>query len=174
MSDSTTNGTPVNRPPVFHRGTMIPADITCQLHSSVAVSQRCACCRNYMCQTCDFDLGGGLHVCPTCAMASAVQVLGPRRKRNVIVGYVLAALATISLVLVMVGAFATFVDEGGAMAAGILISVFTFVPAAIGFGTACSACEARLPNTMAIWGAVVWNALIILAFMALTVVGLFS
>jgi hypothetical protein len=154
---------------------MVPQDVVCKLHAGVPATHRCACCNGYMCATCDFNLGGGLHVCPTCAMASAVQGLGPRRKRTVIWGYALASIGTITLVLLMVGAFAPMLQgPGGASAAGIIISIFTFVPAAAGFGAASSACEARLPNTFSIWGAIIWNALLILAFMALTVVGLFS
>src|SRR6476659_10513725 len=80
--------------------------VPCSLHTAVRATYRCACCRGFMCTTCDFNLGGGLHVCPTCAMASATQGLGSRRKRNVIWGYALAPIATITLVMLMVGAFA--------------------------------------------------------------------
>jgi hypothetical protein len=108
-------------------------------------------------------------------MASAVQGLGARRKRNVIWGYVLASIGTITLVLLMVGAFAPLLQgPGGAAAAGIIILIFTFVPAAAGFGAASSACERHLPNALSIWGAIIWNALLLLAFMALTVIGLLS
>jgi hypothetical protein len=108
-------------------------------------------------------------------MASAVQGLGPRRKRNVIWGYALASIGTITLVLLMVGAFASLLEgPGGETGAGIIISIFTFVPAAAGFGAASSACERHVPNTLAIWGAIIWNALLMLGFMALTVIGLLS
>jgi hypothetical protein len=153
----------------------MPEGTMCALHTSVPAAHRCACCRGFMCGTCDFNLGGGLHVCPTCAMASATQGLGSRRKRNVIFGYALAAIATITLVLLMVGAFAPLLKgENGQFVAGVLISVFTFGPAAAGFGVASSAVERHLPNTFAIWGAIIWNLLIIASFMALTVIGLTS
>jgi hypothetical protein len=108
-------------------------------------------------------------------MASAVQGLGPRRKRNAIWGYVLAAIGTITMVLLMVGAFASMVDEpGGEVAAGVIITLFVFVPAAVGFGVASSACEKHLPNSPVVWGAIIWNLLLVLSFMALTVIGNFS
>jgi hypothetical protein len=107
-------------------------------------------------------------------MASAVQGLGPRRKRNMIWGYVLAAGATITMVLLLVGAFAPLLQgSGGEAAAGIIITLCTFIPASIGFAVASSACEVRLPNSMALWGAIIWNLLLVLAFLALTVIGLF-
>jgi hypothetical protein len=93
----------------------------------------------------------------------------------VIWGYALAAIGTITLVLLMVGAFAPLLQgPGGEAAAGVIILIFTFVPAAAGLGAASSACERHLPNTLSIWGAIIWNGLLLLAFMALTAVGLFS
>lgn len=108
-------------------------------------------------------------------MASSAQGLGSRRKGNLIWGYLLAVASTITLVLLLVGAFATmFSAPGSETAAGIFLLLIIFVPAAIGFSVASSAVERHLPNTPAVWGAIVWNGLIILSFVALTVIGLSS
>jgi hypothetical protein len=108
-------------------------------------------------------------------MASAVQGLGPRRRRNVIWGYVLAAATTIMLVLMVVGAFASmFEGPESDFAAGFFYKFFALAPAAIGLGVAGSACESHLPNSMAVWGAIIWNALLITAFLALMVFGIAS
>jgi hypothetical protein len=144
---------------------------TCSLHPTVQATLKCMCCDSYMCPTCDFALKGGIHVCPTCAMSSAVQGLGSRRKRNVIWGYVLASIATICLAALMSGLMAEFFIGMNETVVGLVFSLFTFVPAAIGFGASSSACERHLPNPMSIKGAIIWNGLLLAAFMALTIIG---
>ncbi len=143
----------------------------CSRHPTVQATQKCMCCDSYICTTCDFALKGGIHVCPDCAMSSAVQGLGPRRKRNVIWGYVLASIATICLAALMSGLMASYFVGMNETMAGLVFSLFTFVPAAIGFGASSSACERHLPNPMSIKGAIIWNGLLLAAFMALTIIG---
>jgi hypothetical protein len=104
-------------------------------------------------------------------MSSAVQGLGPRRKRNVIWGYVLASIATICLAALMSGLMASYFVGMNETMAGLVFSLFTFVPAAIGFGASSSACERHLTNPMSIKGAIIWNGLLLAAFMALTIIG---
>lgn len=149
----------------------VPPNTACSLHQNALATLKCMCCGAYMCPTCVFALKGGLRVCPRCAMTSAVQGLGKRRKRNVVWGYAMALIATVSIAALMGGFFAPLLQGMNELMIGILFSLATFVPAAIGFGAASSACERHLPNSPAIIVAIIWNFLLLAAFLALTVIG---
>ncbi len=159
-------------PTVFRPAfTAIREGTACCMHPTAQATQKCMCCDAFICPTCDFALKGGIHVCPNCAMSSAVQGLGSRRKRNVIWGYLMALFATVCLAALMSGLMAQFFIGMNETAAGFVFSLLTFVPSAVGFGVASSACERHLPNPMSIKGAIIWNGLLLTAFLVLTIIG---
>jgi uncharacterized BrkB/YihY/UPF0761 family membrane protein len=126
-----------------------------------------------MCATCDFELPGGLHICPACA-AAPKTTLSSRRKGLLIGSYALAVWSTLGMAVLFSGALADMVKtkEGAAMI-GIVLSLFLLVPSIIGLALGFSAMDRRLVNGPAIWIAVVWNGIILAAFLLLSVIGTF-
>ena len=84
----------------------------------------------------------------------------------------MAVWSTLFVVLLMGGAFAELLEGADADAAGMVIGLLLYVPAIVGTALSVSALERRLGNTPAIWGAVVWNSLVLAGALLLSVVGL--
>lgn len=123
-----------------------------------------------MCSTCDFVLPDNVHICPACAAAPRTE-LSRKRKNLVIISFVLAAWATLGMVALFAGVFATQSREAEQLIGFVLI-LFVLGPAATGLGLAISARERRLPNPPAIAIAIVWNALLVASFLLLCIIGI--
>jgi len=124
-----------------------------------------------MCQTCTFDFAGGVKICPTCA--TATPKLSPQRKKNLIASYIVAVWCTIVMAAVFSGALRGFVhDKESREAVGSLIMVLLPLPALVGTALGFAAMDRRLPNTMAMWIAAVWNGLILAGFVLLMIIGM--
>jgi hypothetical protein len=124
-----------------------------------------------MCPTCDFEFPGHFHLCPACA-TSAHKDLSPRRKKLLIISYALAGWATLALALMFSGVFAEVVDSEAAVRAfEMLIGIVIFLPTIAGAAVSFSALDKKLGNPPAIWGAVIWNGLLLAVWVLLTVVG---
>jgi hypothetical protein len=125
------------------------------------------------CVTCDFGFPGNLHLCPDCA--TTVQGgLSPRRKKYMIVSFILAGWSLVALAVVMVGVGAILGDDPIAeMALGLALIAVAFLPSIIGTALAMSAFRKGAPNPMSVWIALVLNSLVLAGFTLLVLVGNF-
>ncbi len=144
----------------------------CTNHPAVDAVARCASCSAPVCKTCDFVFEGDLHVCPACATRTETP-LSPKRKKNLIISYVLAAVASLATILFLL-AVATVTDEAEAELLGGAMMLFGFAPAAIGLGLGLSVRDRRLGTPAAVWGAVGWNGLVIAGMLGLVCLGIVS
>ncbi|HXS68431.1 MAG TPA: hypothetical protein VN761_06275 [Candidatus Polarisedimenticolia bacterium] len=158
-------------PPVIRRDFSVPEGVRCVQHSHLQATAKCKACGAFMCQTCAFDLPGGVKICPTCA--TAAPKLSPTRKKYLIASYVLAVWCTIVQGAVFLGAFRNFgSDKASVQALGLIIMVALPLPALIGVALATSAMDRRIPNTIAMWISLTWNGLILAGFLLLMVFGM--
>lgn len=75
----------------------------------------------------------------------------------------------------MTGQFAPLLQEMETeFMAGIIFMLLGFAPALAGFGVSMCAIEKNLPNSPPLWAPVVWNAILCLGVIALTIVGTVS
>lgn len=133
--------------------------VMCCRHTHVPAVQRCASCRRGVCVTCDFHLGAHFHLCPDCVEVKD-QDLSDRRKNLRMWSYLLAGFGT-----------ALF---AGAMATGSEItSQLAFVSIIVGTGLGFGALDRRLGNPPSLWGAAIWNSVVLGIFLVLIVIGLF-
>jgi hypothetical protein len=116
---------------------------------------------------------GGIHVCPACATAPRTA-LSTRRKGLIIGAYVLAAVATFGMALVMSGALADMArTKEGETVLGLLFTFIVLIPAVIGMALGFSAIDRRLANPLSIWVAAIWNVIMVVAFLLLSLIGTF-
>ncbi|MBC8009755.1 MAG: hypothetical protein H7067_06635 [Burkholderiales bacterium] len=159
---------PVAEPPSRY------AAMRCVQHTSVPASAQCHTCGAYVCPTCDFALPRGLHVCPACAVASQTK-LSPKRKRSLYWTIALAVWCTTGLAALLGGVFASAVQTpGDEMVLGSLLMIVVLVPAVIGLSIGMSTINRRLVNPPILWVATIWNALVVGAFVILSVIGAMS
>jgi hypothetical protein len=84
----------------------------------------------------------------------------------------LAVWATCGLALALTGALADFDDlPGAAQALELVIGFVVFIPSMIGTALSVSTLDRRLSNPGVLWVAVVWNGLLLAAFLLLSIVG---
>jgi hypothetical protein len=154
--------------------TRLPPGVRCVQHPTVNATEQCRSCGAFMCGTCDFQLPGGLHVCPACA-AAPNTTLSRRRKGLLIGAYALAVWSTLGMAVVLSGALAGILQtKEGEQLLGVAFSLFVLFPSIIGLARGFSAMDKRLTNGPAIWIAIVWNGIILAAFILLSVIGTFS
>ena len=152
----------------------IPQDAHCVQHPSVSATRQCKLCGAFMCATCDFELPGNLHVCPSCATAPRAA-LSPRRKKLMWGSYAFAIFSTIGMAVLMSGALAGMAEgEAGQQVIGILFSLLVLAPGVTGMGMGLSAIDRRLSNPISLWIATIWNIALIGAFILLCIIGLFT
>lgn len=152
----------------------IPEGVRCVQHPSVAATAQCKSCGAFMCATCDFELPGGLHICPACA-AAPQTALSSRRKKLLIGSYALAGWTTLGMAVLLSGALAEAgKTKGGEAMLGLALSAFLLIPSIVGLALGFSANDRRFANGPAIWIAIVWNGIILTAFILLSIVGTFS
>ena len=131
---------------------------------------RCAGCSAPVCETCDFKFPGGYHYCPDCA-TNPLQPMSGWRKGLAVWSMVLATWVTLFFVVLLSGALAEFVtDQIGAIIVGALI----MLPGMLGFGFACGSLDSRAGNPPIVWVAVIWNGILMAAWILLTVIGLMA
>jgi len=128
-------------------------------------------CGGYMCNTCDFALPGGVHICPSCAAAPKTN-LSPRRKKLLIGAYITASWSTVGLGIVFSGVLKEMADnKSDATALGLVMMIFILVPSIIGTCLGFSAMHKRLPTPISLWVATIWNVIILACFALLFIVG---
>jgi hypothetical protein len=145
----------------------------CLWHPAVQAVQLCKICNSPVCQTCDFTLPGNIHICPRCATARP-QGLSGKRRSYMIWSYILAAWSTLGAVFFMSGAAAAAMGPDiDTQAIGLLFMLVTLVPAIIGTALGSAAMQ-RNSKPISVWITFLWNGLIIVLFLLLSIVGLLS
>lgn len=146
--------------------------VMCTQHPDVSAVRRCGLCVATMCATCDFELPGHFHLCPTCA-TTPQTALSPRRKKLIGFAYALAAWSTLTMAVLFTGALGAMTDQSkeAEAAIGLLAGILIFVPTLGGTALSFSALDKRLGNPPAIWGAVIWNGVLLALWVVLSVVG---
>jgi hypothetical protein len=153
--------------------TLAVQDRKCHLHPNVAAVQICKSCGVAMCATCDFALPGNLHLCPRCATTQRTG-LSPKRKVYLVASFVLAAWCTAVMAALLAGAFQNMAESKESETAfGMLLMVILLIPAIIGTALGVSSMDRRLPNSIAMWIATIWNGIILGGFLLLMIVGMF-
>jgi B-box zinc finger protein len=149
------------------------ASLRCPRHPEIPAVERCANCQSPVCGTCDFAFEGGLHFCPACATGSSSQAVSGKRKGQVFLSYGLALFATLSFFGLMIAAASTS-SKKDSEALGALLGVLTLIPTVIGVGVGIGSIDRRLINPWWVWGAAVWNGMILAGMILLMVVGAVS
>lgn len=142
----------------------------CVQHPKVAATAQCKSCGAYMCNTCDFLLPGGTHLCPACATRPETE-LNPKRKKALIGSSILGVWCTVWMALIFSGAFA-----GSTMNVNLLGWIFilmVMIPSICGLSWGYGAIDRRRSNPPLLWVATIWNAVILVGFLLLCVVGSF-
>lgn len=150
----------------------LPGGVMCVRHPEVAAVRRCAMCSKAVCQTCDFELPGHFHICPDCASKPETG-MSSKRKRNLIISFVLAAWSTLGLAVLLSGALADRLNSKSEVEAlGVAINLLIFAPAIAGMALGFAGYDRKLSNPPAIWVAAGWNGLIVIGLLLLTVLGI--
>lgn len=147
-------------------------DIRCVQHPHIHATGQCKSCGAFMCNTCAFELPGGIKICPTCA-TSPKTTISPKRKKALVSSFVLAIWCTAVMGALMGGLFRPMItDEASQQALGMLLIFILLVPSIIGTALGVSSMERRMNNTMAMWIATIWNGLILVGFILLMIIGI--
>jgi hypothetical protein len=159
-------------PPVMTTAAQaIPEGVHCPQHPNSRAVAKCKVCGGFMCNTCTFDLPGGIKLCPTCA--TATPKIRPKRKKLLIASYVLAVWCTIMMAGLFGGMFRGFAnDEESRKLFGLVLMLLLPLPSLVGVALAVSSMERRVPNTIAMWIATAWNGIILAGFVLLIIVGI--
>jgi len=145
----------------------------CAQHPHVFAVASCQLCGAGSCATCDFVFPGNLHLCPDCA-TTGQSGLSPRRKKYMIVSFILAGWSLVALVAVMVGAAVLFGDDPIAeMALGVVLIVVAYLPSIVGTALGMSAFRKGASNPLSVWIALILNSLVLAGFTLLVLVGNF-
>ena len=151
-----------------------PGQKGCVQHPAVMPVAYCYNCGAGSCRTCDFVFPVNLHYCPVCVTAAAGQ-LSPRRRKYMVVAFILAAFASLGLVLFFGGAIAGMMADNPAAETilGLALLLLVGSPSIVGTGLGMSAKRPGGPNPISIWLALVWNALLLGGLVLLIVIGNF-
>jgi hypothetical protein len=149
----------------------MPEGARCVQHPNSPAAAKCKLCGGFMCSTCTFDLPGGIKLCPTCA--TAPPKLSPKRKKFLIGSYALAVWCTIVMAALFGGMFRGFVQDSESRELfGMVLLLMLPVPSLIGLSLGVSSMDKRLPNSIAMWIATVWNGVILAGFIMLIILGM--
>jgi hypothetical protein len=145
--------------------------LKCLQHPNVAAVQVCKGCSGPMCAVCDFLLPGDIHFCPKCVAAPPKRLTG-RRKGLVITAYAFALWGTLAMIMVRSGVFHGMLEtREGEMTFTAIFALFVQLPALAGAAIAAGCFAPRIRNPASVWGAAVWNGLLLLVHLAFIVIG---
>ena len=168
--DCVTKPKQVAPPPLHYSEPEVEVGTMCAIHPQVQATQICKACGLPICNTCDFEFPGNIHVCPNCA-SKPEQPLSGSRKTRLVWGYVLAVFSTLALVFFLFMAPQAETEEA-LEAIGIAMSVFILIPSIIGTSLSVSARDRRLTNPFSILIAILWNGIILGIFVLLNIIGI--
>jgi uncharacterized Zn finger protein (UPF0148 family) len=150
----------------------LPAGAFCVQHSRVAATAQCKICGACMCDTCKFEVPGGIYICPSCAVTPHAA-LSPKRKKMLVGSYALAIWSTVVMMALFAGAFRSLVGNRDAQQIlGFVLLLILVAPATIGVSLGVGVMDRRHPNSMAVWMATIWNGIILGGFLLLMIIGL--
>jgi hypothetical protein len=147
--------------------------VKCLRHPEVMAVLFCSICGAPVCATCDFSLPGDIHACPDCVSRPS-ETLSSKRRKSLVWSYALAVLSSIGLVLMLlISILGSGHGEIPAEALGMMFSILVLIPSIIGTALGISCFERRLKNPLAVWGAVVWNGLMLGIYILMAIIGSF-
>jgi hypothetical protein len=94
-----------------------------------------------------------------------------KRRNRVLGAYGIAVWSTLGFFISIIAAAAVAEDRQTAEVVGNAMGVLVFLPALAGLGLGFSSIDRNLVNPWWVWGAAVWNALIVVGFVLLLVIG---
>lgn len=148
-------------PPRYSRRS-IPEGLKCTQHLDADAVAECRGCSNGVCATCDFEMPGGIHFCPSCIDNAGSEEISPKRKRMAIVATALAVYVTLMYVFMMTGGlYRAMGSPTDVQSFGCFILVIVYGPSIVGTAVASNAFNRRYRNTPMIWTAFVWNIVVI-------------
>jgi hypothetical protein len=149
----------------------IPAGMRCVQHTAVEATRQCRACGAFMCDTCDFLLAGGIHLCPSCATTPRSTLSSSRR--NLVFGaYALAVWCTLATGLLFSGAMAKLLEsQEDQRFFGILYKMGALVPSLIGLALGLCASDRRWINPPVVWIAIAWNGVIAAVLVLMEIIG---
>ena len=151
----------------------VPVGQMCANHSTAPAVRTCLSCGAAICETCTFTFPGNVFVCPGCATKPRNTVSSGRRKL-LIWAYAMAVWSTAGLVIIFSGLLAPYMTSPEAEEAiGGIAMLLIFFPGLIGLGLSFATREKNLPNPGAVWGAVIWNSIIVAILLLLSFIGNF-
>jgi hypothetical protein len=168
----------VSAPLTLRRTAAPPPPLTqtlrCIQHPEVAAVHVCNNCQSPMCSLCDFVLPVNNHICPRC-IASPAKGMTRGRKGRMIASYIIAGYNTVGLGAVLAGVFSSMLQtQADLQIFGYVFALLLSAPTLVGAALALSCVERRLRNPPSIWIAVIWNGLLLLVHLALTIIGNFK
>lgn len=161
-------------PPEITTASGVIDGVHCVQHPHLPATAQCKTCGAFMCDTCKFDLPGGLQICPTCATTPRTT-LSPKRKKMLIGSYACAVWCTLIMSALLAGVFQDMADDqAGENLLGVLLMIILIGPSITGVALGVGVMDRRLPNSMAMWITTVWNGLILGGFIILMILGTFA
>ena len=140
----------------------------CQNHPQVRAVVRCSRCSAQICQTCDFNFPGNLHLCPRCITLK--PELTGSRKGMVTAAFILGGVATLAAILVFSGAMA----GAPVLLVGVFIQWVMLDTSVIGMGLSFGAVDRRLGTPAHVWVAAFWNLIIVVIGLLLFLIGILN
>jgi hypothetical protein len=159
-------------PPQSPAVPQMPADVRCVQHAHLPATAQCQTCGAFMCDTCKFEVPGGICICPACATTPRTE-LSPKRKKMLIGCYALAIWCTLATAALFAGVFKNTVrNEVDEQVLGVALLIFIVGPAIAGVSLGVGVMNRRSPNSIAVWLGIIWNAVILGGYVLLCIVGL--
>lgn len=147
------------------------ADKHCVQHPAQTAIAQCRECGAYLCATCDFALPNGVHLCPACATSPRTD-LQPKQKTQRNWSYVCAAAATVGFIGTMGAARSAVRSPEQQSVVGLMFMFFVLLPAIIGVALGSSARDRRYKTPFSLWGAIIWNGLLLGLILLLMLIGM--
>jgi hypothetical protein len=153
-------------------GQETPTQEFCPQHPELTVVHHCLRCSAGVCETCDFELAGGVHLCPGCATHEETRISG-RRRQLAAWSIGIGAWGVLAFILFFAKA-AGIEDEKQLESLGTAYSVLGIMPCLIGAALGFSAFDRRLNNPRWLWAAPAVNTGLLAIFALLTIIGTVS
>jgi uncharacterized protein YbaR (Trm112 family) len=167
-----------NTPTIGRSGIVRPAVLfekralgECAQHPGQDAFVRCGSCGALVCPTCDFALPGNQHACPKCVASAASRGLSPKRKKMMFGAYGLAVWSMFAFGLSMILAAGPH-SEAEQQGIGYIMTLIVLAPSIAGAALGFGALDKRRGNSLALWVAALWNLLLIVGFLMLSLIGL--
>jgi len=151
------------------KGPSIPEGTMCLIHPGVLAENICQICQAPMCKTCDFSFPNDIHVCPKCV--NKPYSLSPAQKKSLVWSYIMAAIGTVGY-FSNIYLFLNLSIIVSAQLHGIIFLISTLAPSIAGYSLGINARPRNRKKTTSIWGALIWNCILIVLFYVLIMIAL--